>query len=79
MLKSAKVVLGDVARSADPAAEKSAARNAQTVTELCDLYLADADAGRLVTRRGTQEEESDRYWPSIGASSPVTSNPYLAH
>ena len=51
-------VLGDVARSADPAAEKSAARNAQTVTELCDLYLADADAGRLVTRRGTQKKST---------------------
>ena len=56
--QEAKRLLGDVARSADPAAEKSAARNAQTVTELCDLYLADADAGRLVTRRGTQKKST---------------------
>jgi integrase len=56
--EEAKRLLGDVARSADPAAEKRAARNAQTVTELCDLYLADADAGRLVTRRGTQKKST---------------------
>lgn len=28
-----------------------AARKAMTVSELCDLYLADAEAGRLLTRR----------------------------
>jgi len=50
--------LGDVARQRDPAAEKRAARNAQTVAELCDLYLADAEAGRLVTRRRTQKKAS---------------------
>jgi hypothetical protein len=47
----ARRLLGDVAHKADPAAEKRAARNAQTISELCDLYLADAAAGRLVTRR----------------------------
>ena len=47
----AKAILGDVADGADPAAEKMAARKAMTVAELCDLYLADAEAGRLLTRR----------------------------
>jgi integrase len=47
----AKAILGDVVDGADPAAEKMAARKAMTVAELCDLYLADADAGRLLTRR----------------------------
>jgi integrase len=47
----ARVILGDVADGGDPAAEKHAARKAQTVNELCDLYLADAEAGRLLTRR----------------------------
>jgi integrase len=56
--EEAKRLLGDVARSADPAADKKTARNALTVTELCDLYLADADAGKLVTRRGTQKKSS---------------------
>src|SRR6516164_11093819 len=51
----AKRLLGDVAHQRDPAAEKRAARNAQTIAELCDLYLADAEAGRLVTRRRTQK------------------------
>jgi hypothetical protein len=56
--EAAKRLLGDVARQRDPAAEKRAARNAQTVAELCDLYLADAEAGRLVTRRRTQKKAS---------------------
>jgi integrase len=56
--EEAKRLLGDVARKADPAAEKRAARNAQTVSELCDLYLADAEAGRLVTRRRSVKKAS---------------------
>src|SRR5271163_272289 len=47
----AQRLLGDVMRKADPAADKSATRKAATVTELCDLYFADAEAGRLLTRR----------------------------
>ena len=43
---------------ADPAAEKKAKRQAATVAELCDLYLADAEAGRLLTRRGVAKKPS---------------------
>src|SRR4051812_38272679 len=35
-------ILGSVADGTDLAAEKSLARNAKTVAELCDMYLADA-------------------------------------
>ena len=56
--EEARRLLGDVAHQRDPAAEKRAARNAQTVAELCDLYFADAEAGRLVTRRRTQKKAS---------------------
>jgi integrase len=42
----------------DPAADKRAARNAQTVSELCDLYLADAVTGRLMTRRRAAKKPS---------------------
>jgi integrase len=56
--EEAKRLLGDVAHKADPAAEKRAARNAQTITELCDLYLADAEAGRLVTRMRAPKKAS---------------------
>jgi integrase len=56
--EEAKRLLGDVAHKADPAAEKRVARNAQTVSELCDLYLADAEAGRLVTRRRSPKKAS---------------------
>src|SRR5947209_18708777 len=53
--EEAKRLLGDVAHQRDPAAEKRAARNAQTVAELCDLYFADAEGGRLVTGRRHQK------------------------
>ena len=47
----ARRLLGDVAKGSDPAAIKQTKRKATTVAELCDLYLADAKAGRLLTRR----------------------------
>ncbi|MHB8528431.1 MAG: tyrosine-type recombinase/integrase [Caulobacteraceae bacterium] len=49
--EKAKRILGQVVDGADPAAEKQAKRKAASVAELCDLYLADAEAGRLLTRR----------------------------
>jgi integrase len=48
-----------VADGADPSADKQAKRKAATtVSELCDLYLADAEAGRLLTRRQTSKKPS---------------------
>ncbi len=43
---------------ADPAATKKAVRQAATVSELCDLYLKDAEAGRLLTRRKSAKKTS---------------------
>ena len=43
-------ILGQAAHGADPAADKTARRASITVSELCDAYLADAEAGRLLTR-----------------------------
>jgi hypothetical protein len=54
----AKAILGDVVGGGDPAAEKRAARKAMSVSELCDLYLADAEAGRLLTRRRAAKKPS---------------------
>lgn len=56
--EEAKRLLGGVVEGADPAAEKKAKRWAKTVAELCDLYLADAEAGRLLTRRKTPKKAS---------------------
>jgi integrase len=56
--EEAKRLLGDVARKADPAADKHAKRNAKTVSELCDLYLSDAESGRLITRRRLPKKTS---------------------
>src|SRR5258708_23545718 len=54
----AKRLLGDVAGGTDPAAIKRSKRQAATVAELCDLYLADAEAGRLLTRRQAAKKPS---------------------
>jgi integrase len=54
----AKRILGEVVKGADPAAEKKASREALTVAELCDAYLADAKAGRLLTRRRQAKKPS---------------------
>ena len=54
--EEAKRLLGKVVDGIDPSAVKQAKRKAATVAELCDLYLADAEAGRLLTRRKVAEE-----------------------
>jgi integrase len=46
-------LLGEIVRGADPAAERKARRVAlsTTVADLCDRYVEDVEAGRLLTRR----------------------------
>jgi Arm DNA-binding domain len=56
--EEARRLLGEIVRGADPAAAKREAREAMTVAELCDAYLADAEAGRLLTRRGQSKKAS---------------------
>jgi integrase len=55
---AAKRILGHVVEGADPAADKRAKRKAASVAELCDLYFADAEAGRLLTRRKAAKKAS---------------------
>src|SRR5271155_1445159 len=45
----ARRLLGDIARGEDPAATRPR-RGGMTVTHLCDAYLADAKAGRLMKK-----------------------------
>jgi integrase len=54
----ARRLLGEIVKGTDPAADKREARDAMTVAELCDAYLADAEAGRLLTRRGQSKKAS---------------------
>jgi len=56
--EKAREVLAEVVKGADPAAEKRAVRKATTVSELCGLYLADAEAGRLLTRSKAPKKAS---------------------
>ena len=56
--QEARRVLGEVVKGADPVADKIAGRKAITVAELCRQYLADVEAGRLLTRRKIAKTES---------------------
>lgn len=47
----AKINLGAIAGGADPAAAKASSREAIIVSEVCDWYLAEAQAGRILGRR----------------------------
>jgi integrase len=54
----AQRLLGTVVTGGDPAAAKKANRKAATVWMLCDQYLADAEAGRLLTRNKAPKKSS---------------------
>src|SRR4029077_7177762 len=54
----ARKLLGEAADGADPAADKQSQRQASTVAELCDAYLTDAKAGRLLTRSKAAKKAS---------------------
>ena len=58
-------------KGSDPAADKRQTREAMTVAELCDAYLADALAGRLLTRRGQAKKpaRSQSTWGGSSATS----------
>lgn len=49
---------GEVAHGGDPALDRQAGRKAETVAELCDLYLAAVEAGEVRTRRGAPKRAS---------------------
>src|SRR5690554_1794426 len=49
--QKAKIQLGAVAEGTDPAADKNERRQAMTVAEVCDWYLSEATAGRILGRR----------------------------
>jgi integrase len=49
--EQAKIKLGAVAGGTDPAEENASAREAITVADVCDWYLKDAEAGRILGRR----------------------------
>ena len=51
----AKALTGDVAHGQDPSGAKIEARKAETIRQLCEMYLADMEAGRSVGRRGPKK------------------------
>ena len=64
--EQARIKLGAVAAGADPAEESAASREAITVAEVCDWYLREAEAGRILGRRNRPIKAStlamDRSW-----------------
>jgi integrase len=56
--EEARRILSEVVRGNDPAGTKLAQRRAANVADLCDIYLAAATQGRLLTRRGGSKKDS---------------------
>lgn len=54
----ARRLMREIAAGGDPSGDKQQGRDAATVSELCDAYLEDAEAGRLLTRRGGTKKAS---------------------
>lgn len=59
--KIAAEKLGAVAKGGDPSAERTEARKAMTVAELCAWYLEQAEAGVLLGRRGDKIKANTLY------------------
>jgi integrase len=56
--KLARDRLGAVAKGSDPSGDRHAARQAMTVAEICDWYLASAARGDILGRRGERIKPS---------------------
>jgi integrase len=56
--REARLLLGDVERGLDPAEQLLEERNAITVGDLCREYLAKADAGLVIGRKGLPKKAS---------------------
>jgi integrase len=54
----AQELLGEVAKDRDPGADKRTRLRATSVADLCDIYLADALAGRVLKRSGAAKKAS---------------------
>src|SRR3954454_16102054 len=59
--RQAKLALAEVVKGADPAESKKLARGAMTVEELCREYLAKAEKGLVLTKRGGTKRSSTLY------------------
>ena len=55
--REAKIKLAEVARGEDPSEARRVARGAHAVAELCDSYMQDAWAGRIL-HRGRRKKSS---------------------
>ncbi len=54
----AKSILAKVHTGLDPATEKAEAKTAKTVSDLCDLYVSEAERGNVISRRGAPKKAS---------------------
>src|SRR5262249_35075432 len=59
--KMAKAALAEVAKGNDPSAQRSADRNAITMSQLCGTYLAAAEKGLILGKRGRPKKASTLY------------------
>ncbi|MFX8581825.1 integrase arm-type DNA-binding domain-containing protein, partial [Acinetobacter baumannii] len=53
-------VLAEVAKGDDPLADRNSARKAMTMKELCQLYMAELEQGRILGKGGRPKKASTR-------------------
>ena len=56
--REARRLLSEVERGADPVEQQLEERNAKTVADLCCEYLANAEAGLIIGRKGSPKKAS---------------------
>lgn len=56
--REAKALLGQVAHGGDPAEEREEDRNALTIKQLCEQYIADMEAGLILGKGGRPKKET---------------------
>ena len=59
--KLAREKLAEVAKGGDPSADRHSARSAPTVSDICEWYLAQAEAGQLLGRHDAPIKRSTLY------------------
>src|SRR3546814_18043630 len=53
LFRSARIKLGEIAKGMDPADDRQRERDGLTIGQVCDWYLTEAEAGRLLGRKRT--------------------------
>ncbi|AMK18324.1 MULTISPECIES: tyrosine-type recombinase/integrase [Sphingobium] len=71
--------LADVAKGNDPHEGRNSARKAISVKELCELYMAELEAGRILGKGGRFKKQDHRSWPDYRHIIPLLGSKRVTH